>query len=169
MNTKTASQLIGSLAVITLTACGKGKTAVDDGLARDLAASSGSPAATGLELAPRAGNSQVVVSAIEAGPEAALRLARRVRRSQSRRRIRLRRKRRGTRLLRRRKSQCRRHRLSQLRRRAPAPAPPVRRANGPRIPHRCHQRQDRARSGEQQRGTYSTEAEIFRRMPWIRP
>lgn len=70
---RTAGLYIGGLAIVTAAACGKQSSPADGDLARDLAAAKG--AAPGLELAPRSGNSLVVVSAIEGGPAAAARRA----------------------------------------------------------------------------------------------
>jgi len=60
---------MAAAAVVGSAACGNRHTASDDGLARDLAAVGS--ASSDLQLAPRGGGSQTVVSAIEAGPTAA--------------------------------------------------------------------------------------------------
>src|SRR5437763_12883204 len=68
--TQKASLLIGTLAVMSAAACGRQRSPADAGLARDLAAAGGSTSSD-LQLAPHAGSAQTVVSAIEAGPQAA--------------------------------------------------------------------------------------------------
>ena len=156
MHTKRASQLIGTLVVIGAAACGK-NNAADGGLARDLAAAKSS--ASDLELAPHAGASQVVVSAIEGGPQAApaksvhAPVAKPAARSAPPR--------------------------VETRSVAPAPRPAVIATSSAPTPRTTSERapdpaplppaSGQSAKGERQNGTYSTEADIFRRMPWIRP
>jgi hypothetical protein len=157
---KTVGRIIAGLAVATLGACGKSGAPVDDGLARDLAAVKSS----GLELAPRGGGSQVVVSAIEGGPSAAPARSTRAPASSAARHA----------------APVRRKAVPSVKAPVPAhqaavatsaPVPAQRatseRAADPAPLPPASSTQNAAR--ERQRGTYSTEAEIFRRMPWIRP
>lgn len=161
MNTKRASQLICTLAVTATAACGK-SAAADNGLARDLAAAKGST--SGLELAPRAGASQVVVSAIEGGPQAAP--ARTAHAPAAKPAARPAPSRAAPQSVAppiapaphaavAATSSAPAHRATSERAPDPAPLPPASSAENS--------------NRERQRGTYSTEADIFRRMPWIRP
>jgi hypothetical protein len=163
MKTKGTSRFIGAFAALTVAvACGKGGAPVDDGLARDLAAAKGS--ASSLELAPRAGASQVVVSAIEGGPQAAPARATRAPIAKPTSHPA------APRIATRsvvpptapvphasvvESSPTTTQRATSERAPDPAPLPPAPSGQGT--------------TRERQRGTYSTEAEILRRMPWIRP
>ena len=151
--TRTAGLYIGGFAIVAAAACGKSGSPADGDLAHDLAAAKGS-AAPGLELAPRAGNSLVVVSAIEGGPQAAPKRA---------------------------VAPAPRpaapHAIPQLAAPTPSaaaaatpPAPqPTKTSERAADPAPLPPASGQGTNRERQRGTYSTEAEIFHRMPWIRP
>lgn len=160
MNTKRRSQLIGATVILAAAACGKSASPVDDGLARDLAAIKS--ASSDLELAPRAAKPQVVVSAIEGGPQAATARAPKAPSTRSESHA----------------PQTRAPkpavqtsvRSATVAEQAPAPAPaPAPRKTSERSADPAPLPSSGAAPREQQHGTYSTEAEIFRRMPWIRP
>lgn len=140
--------LVAAIALTATAACGRsssGAGAIDDGLQRDLAQAG----ASGLELAPKAGR-QVVVSAIEGGPRAApapaARRAPRPVQQPTRGRV--------------------------MARRAPSPSPaPVRErveVQAP-APEPVPAPAPRPTVQPRQPGVYSTEADVFRQMPWIRP
>jgi hypothetical protein len=139
--------IAGISALIGAAACGNGDRPIDNALKQDLAAVAGS----GVELAPRP-QSQVVISAIEAGltstPAAAPRKA--VPKAPSRS-------------------------VSPV---ASAPQPqqsvspePDRRAVSapPRAAEPAPLPPSTRPSAQRQSGTYKTEAEVFRQMPWIKP
>jgi hypothetical protein len=150
---------IAAAAVAGSAACGNGRSATDDGLARDLAAVGS--ATSDLQLAPRGGGSQTVISAIEAGPTSAPNTATRkpavkpVTHSAP---------------LRAAPQQTAPPPVS-VAQQAPSPAAPApatheKAAEPPPLPPFP----DAQGAGKaRQRGTYSTEAQIFQRMPWIRP
>jgi hypothetical protein len=138
-------------ALIGAAACNTSGSVADDGLKRDLAAAG----ASGLELAPTAGRSQVVVSAIEGGPTSAPKRAapKRTPTTSPRPTVRV----------------AEKH----VPARAPAPMPVV---NEPTpvatVPVREQAPAPSTRPAPapaQQKRVYKTEAEIFRDMPWIRP
>jgi hypothetical protein len=143
--------IAGIAALIGTAACNKSGPVADDGLKRDLAAAS----ASGLELAPTASRSQVVVSAIEAGPMSAPKRTS-TRRAPSPAP-------RGT------------AHVSAKQARSPSPKPspaaaesaPVAQPSAPEPTPAPITRPSSAAS--QQHRVYKTEAEIFRDMPWIRP
>lgn len=159
MQLRGSSRLISAVAVAALAACGKGASPVDDGLKRDLDAVNGT--GSSLELAPKNASSQVVVSAIESAPQAAPTRAPKVSAPKPVTRV------------------------AAPKVNTPAPAPAVHEqrsqtsvvAESPApAPRRNSERAadpaplpDQPSNRERQRGTYSTEAEIFQRMPWIRP
>ncbi len=150
---------IAAASVVATAACGNRHTPADDGLARDLAAVGS--ASSDLQLAPRGGGSQTVVSAIEAGPASAPQRA------------------------------AKKPAVKPVTHPAPLRAAPqrpttppvtvVQSAPQPAQPAPAPQEKagepaplppfpDAQGAGKtRQRGTYGTEAEIFQRMPWIRP
>jgi hypothetical protein len=125
-------------------ACGNRGSSSDDDLASDL------------QLAPRGGSAQTVVSAIEAGPKAApVHAAHKPVAKPASHPAPLR---------------------AAPQRSAPAPSAAVAQTTQPPAPSEKSSEPapisfpDAQGAGrERQRGTYSTEAEIFKRMPWIRP
>lgn len=142
--------LIAAIALVGTAACGRnsgGSHAMDDGLRSDLEQAG----ASDLELAPKTGR-QVVVSAIEGGPQAA----------------------RASAPLRTRQPVQQPRRQAVVARRAPAPTP----APTP-APHRVEAQAEapaarpapapQPQAQQRQPGVYSTEADVFRQMPWIRP
>lgn len=158
MRTRQVAVSFAAAIAVLLAACGKPNTAsMDEGLKQDLAAVGGS----GLELASRSSNQQMVVSAIEGGPTSAPAHAstkkptapkpvvhRTERPTQS---------------------------VAQLPTPAPVPAPVVT-APAPVIsspvepaPLPPAQTSTARQPARRQTGPYKTEAEIFRQMPWIRP
>jgi len=143
-------------ALAAATACGKTGSSNDEALKRDLAAATA--AGGDLELAPRTARPQVVMSAIEGAPAAAPKRAA-VARSSTPAPVR--------RTVQPRKTETATPRVAAKSeespapvRAEPAPAPAV---EPPPLPPAT-----RGPSSRQQ-GTYKTEAEIFRQMPWIRP
>jgi hypothetical protein len=144
--------LIAAIALVGTAACGRnsGSRAIDDGLRSDLEQAG----ASGLELAPKAGR-QVVVSAIEGGPQATPAAAPR------RTRQPVRQPRRQTVVARRPPAPTAATAAPATPRvEAEAPAPQPTPQPTPAPPPRAQQRQP---------GVYSTEADVFRQMPWIRP
>lgn len=142
--------------LVAATACGKSASSADEALQRDLAAATS--ASGDLELAPRAARSQMVVSAIEGGPTAA---PKRVAAARSSTPAPVRRP------IQPRKTETAAPRAAVESAQAPArvnaePAP------GPTVEPPPLPPATRGPSSRQQ-GTYKTEAEIFRQMPWIRP
>jgi hypothetical protein len=143
--------LIAAVAALTgAAACGNSSRPMDDGMKQDLAAAVGSK----FELAPSGRGSQVVVSAIEGGPKAtpAPAVQKPTVRPTSRPAT----------------------RVAANPTVAPAPAAqpavqqrttraPVREVEPPPLPPSTRQPTQR------QSGTYKTEAEVFRQMPWIKP
>ena len=149
-------------ALIGAAACNKDGSAVaDDALVRDLAAAgaAGAAGASGLELAPRTTQSQVVVSAIEAGETSA---PKRATPKQAPRPA----------------SHAAPH-LAKQQLPAPTAKPSPVVAEAPSAPPAAEPVPARApvvtrpapapAQQPQQRGVYKTEGEIFRQMPWIRP
>ncbi|MDB4873854.1 MAG: hypothetical protein JWM41_300 [Gemmatimonadetes bacterium] len=132
---------------------------MDDGLKKDLAAAG----PTGLELAPKSGKSQMVVSAIEGGPTSAPAPA-------SRKPVTKPTPRPAT-------------KLASNRTQAPAPAPQPKIAEPvPSYPSPAAEPAPAPRQTEpaplppaapqsqgRQKGVYKTEGDIFRQMPWIKP
>jgi hypothetical protein len=130
------------------TACGRNSGPMDAALKNDLAAVGGSS----VELAPRA-QPQVVISPIEAGPQASPVKASRKTTPKV-----------PTRAAPERVAVAQsapptptptstvRHEISPATTAEPAPLPPMSRA-----------------PAQRQQGTYKTEAEVFRQMPWIKP
>lgn len=141
----TAGALIGAAA------CGGSGQAMDDGLKKDLAAVSGN----GIELAPTSGQAQVVVSPIEAGEKSApvratrMPIARPVARPAPRVAS-------NTEVV-----------------ASPAPQPIVTAPRPTTAPSRAAEPAPlppmAPKPAERQSGTYKTEAEVFRQMPWIKP
>jgi hypothetical protein len=143
--------IAGIAALIGAAACNKSGPVADDGLKRDLAAAS----ASGLELAPTASRSQVVVSAIEAGPMSApKRMSPRRAPSPAPRGM---------------------SRVNAKQTRSPAPAPAPVAAEPAPVAERSATEPTPApvprpaSAASQEHRVYKTEAEIFRDMPWIRP
>jgi hypothetical protein len=66
---RTAGMIVAGMGIVATAACGNKTSSADRDLARDITAAGN--ASSSLELAPRGGSSQTVVSAIEAGPTAA--------------------------------------------------------------------------------------------------
>jgi outer membrane biosynthesis protein TonB len=149
--------LIGGIAVlIGAAACSNKSQPTDNGLKADLDAAVGS----GLQLAPKGNPSQVVVSALEGGPQSAPTHAapKRIPKPSPKPNI----------------------RVAAKQAPAPAPAPaPVQRtietapAAEPVPAPQPQQSPAAARPQQQpqrqQPGVYKTEGEIFKQMPWIRP
>jgi hypothetical protein len=142
--------------LVAATACGRNAGDADEGLERDLAAATTSSG--DLELAPSAARTQTVISAIEAGPAAAPKRAS-VAKSATPAPVR-------------RQTQPRKMETAAIEAAAeptPAPAPgnaepaPAPTVEPPPLPPATKGPSSR------QQGTYKTEAEIFRQMPWIRP
>lgn len=158
-----ASLIIGTFVGVAATACGK-SSAVDTSLASDLAAASGK--VSSLELAPQSSESRLVVSAVEAGPEASP--APRAPRAPAAKPT--------THAAPRHvapKAPAPRapaHTSVATAEPAPEPAPrPQPKATHERAPDPAPLPSMPSTGRERQHGTYSTEAEIFRQMPWIRP
>jgi hypothetical protein len=146
-----SSLIAAGSALIGVAACGRGNEPMDSDLKQDLAAVG---AGTSVELAPRAGQSQLVVSPIEAGPTSApVRMAH--------------------------KPTAKPTQHSALRIAAnvdpaPEPAPhPVVKQPAPSAPSRTAEPAPlppvAKQPAQRQPGTYKTEGDIFRQMPWIRP
>lgn len=148
-------RFIGAVAIVATAACGNRSTKVDDALARDLQAVG--RAGSDLQLAPRGGAPQTVVSAIEGGPTAApVHAAKKP------------------------AAKPVTHPAPQRSTPAPATRAVVQAEQAPQSPAPQPQKSaepdplppfpDAQGAGKaRQKGTYSTEADIFRRMPWIRP
>jgi hypothetical protein len=149
MSHRRVGLIAGIATLIGAAACNKSGSVADDGLRRDLAAAG----ASGLELAPTASRSQVVVSAIEGGSTSAPRRTS-LRRAPSPAP-------RGT------------ARVSAKQARSPAPAPGSAEAAPVAEPSPAEPASAPitrpASAASQQHRVYKTEAEIFRDMPWIRP
>jgi outer membrane biosynthesis protein TonB len=153
---------VGMVAAVALfagaAACSNKPQSVDAAFAADLKAASGG----GVELAPRGNPAQVVVSPLEGGPQAAPKKAapQQVNKPSTHAVTRV------------------ASRPEQVSAPTPAPAPevltpaptpqpaPVQQAPAPTPVVR---RPAPVQSQQRQPGTYKTEAEIFRQMPWIRP
>ena len=144
-------------ALLGVAACGNSSKPMDDGLKKDLAA-----AQSGNGLAPGA-SAQLVISADEAGPTAApVRTSHRpvpkptprpAPRLASNRSVQV-------------QAPTPQPVVTEPAPSAPAPVmdpAPVRQVEPPPLPPANRTGQDR------QKGTYKTEAEIFRQMPWIKP
>ena len=137
---KRAGLLVASAALIGAAACGNKNEPMDSSLKADIQSAAGG----GIELAPTAAKSQMVVSAIEGGPKVApAPAAKKPTPVRSRRPT---------------------VRTAEVQ--APAPEPvkeqPVIEAPTPRpAPVQSAPREDKR--------VYKTEAEIFRQMPWIKP
>ncbi len=167
-----ASFLAAAGALMGLAACGKQSTPMDDSLKSDLAAVGGTAptSGNGIELAPTSANSQMVVSAIEAGPTSAPAPA--------------------VKQIVPRPSPKPAERIASIRNlpveaptpapaqhvfqapttvtepmpaRAAAPLPAGKAAEPPPLPPAASNAQGR------QAGVYKTEAQVFRQMPWIKP
>jgi hypothetical protein len=158
MTTRRSAPFAAAIAVL-LAACGRpNKTSMDDGLKQDLAAIGGSS----VELAPKTASSQMVVSAIEGGPTSAPARASTKKPTAPKPVVK--------------PPQRPSQTIAEIPTPAQTPSPtpvvtspapvattPVEPAPLPPAP--VARRQQPAR----QNGTYKTEAEIFRQMPWIRP
>jgi hypothetical protein len=150
--TKRTSLIAAISALIGVAACGKSGGSMDDGLKQDLAAVGGN----GVELAPRMGKSQVVISAIEAGPTSEPTHADRKPAAKP--------------IL---------HpsaRVATHTEAAPAPAPAPAQVIEQRAPSASPHTAEPAplppmarQPAQRQSGTYKTEADVFRQMPWIKP
>lgn len=136
-------------ALIGAAGCDRSGPVADEGLKRDLAAAAGG----GLELAPTAPRSQVVVSSIEGGPSSTPKRASEKRTP----------------------TRSTRPTVRVADRQAPAPAPkPVATEPAPVVATPSQEQAPApitrpAPAPAQQKRVYKTEAEIFRDMPWIRP
>jgi len=136
-------------ALIGGTACNRSGPVADEGLKRDLAAAGGG----GLELAPTASRSQVVVSAIEGGPRSTPTRAAQTRTP----------------------TRSPRPTVRVAERQAPAPAPAPKSVTTdpvvapPTVEQAPAPITRPAPAPARQNRVYKTEAEIFRDMPWIRP
>jgi hypothetical protein len=142
---KRAGLIAAVSALIGAAACGNDTAPMDDSLKQDLAVVAGSA----VELAPKA-QSHMVISAIEAGPSAAPATATRktAPKTVARAVPKI-----GTAEAPKPSPEPEQRAVSAPTRAAePAPLPPSTRAPAQRQP-----------------GTYKTEAEIFRQMPWIKP
>jgi hypothetical protein len=138
-------------ALIGGTACNRSGPVADEGLKRDLAAAGGG----GLELAPTASRSQVVVSPIEGGPRSTPTRAAQKRTP----------------------TRSPRPTVRVAERQAPAPAPAPKSVTTDPSPVVAPPTVEQAPAPitrpapapARQNRVYKTEAEIFRDMPWIRP
>ena len=146
-----------TLAVVSVAACSRDRqNAVDPALAADLQAVSGGSSSSSLELAPASNKSQVVVSAIEGGPTSAPKRA-------------------STRPVYH-PTQRPAPRVATTRQVVNAPAPveaaPVE-APAPQPVEQIRQVQQAPAPApaptQRQPGVYKTEAEVFSKMPWIKP
>ena len=154
-----AGLVAAASAFVGLAACSGNTKPMDDGLKQDLAAAGPS----GLELAPNSASPQLVVSADEAGPTAAPRRAapRRVPRPTPNPARRL-----AANLAAPVASPAPQPVIAEP---APSVSPPAaepapsRRVEPPPLPPLNGSSQSR------QRGTYRTEADVFRQMPWVKP
>lgn len=138
-------------ALIGASACGGSDRSMDDGLKHDLAAISGS----GIELAPKAAQSQVVVSPIEAGEKSTPVRATR------------------TPIARPTTRPAPRVASNNEVVVSPTPQPVVTTPQPAAVPSRAAEPAPlppmAPKPGQRQSGTYKTEAEVFRQMPWIKP
>jgi hypothetical protein len=153
MLTKRTSLIATVSALIGVAACGKSGKSMDDGLKQDLAAVGGN----GVELAPRMGKSQVVVSAIEAGPTSEPTRAPRAVRKPATKTI---------------PSPSARVATETHTAPAPAPAQVIEQRAPTASPHATEPAPLPAMArqpAQRQSGTYKSEAEVFRQMPWIKP
>jgi len=150
-----------SIAMIALAACSNKTQPADASLKADLAAATGAANASvdgDIQLAPKAQQSQTVVSAIEGGPTSAPKRASVKHTPQP-------------------KPQPKPKPQTSVAQLPPAPAPvPQPQVTPPAptepqatIPAPRPQQLPAQQPQERQRGTYSTEAQIFKQMPWIRP
>lgn len=146
-----------SVAMVALAACSKKSQPLDASLKADLAAAAGTNANVGgdIQLAPGGASSRTVVSAIEGGPVSAPKRASAKPVNHTPRP----------------KPQPKAQ--TSVAQNAPAPAATPEPAPSAPVeapaPAPRPQPQPAEQPQQRQRGTYSTEADIFRRMPWIRP
>ena len=157
MKTRQVAASFAAAIAVLLAACGPSNTAsMDEGLKRDLAAVGGSS----VELAPKAANPQMIVSALEGGPTSApVRAARKPAATKpvvqpTKRPV---------------------QSVAQASTPAPRPAPvatepaPVEASPTEPAPLPPVQKPATRPQPSRQAGPYKTEAEIFKQMPWIRP
>lgn len=157
LSTIRAGYLALAVTVVAAAACGKQAAGADDSLTRDLAAAT--KANGDLELAPQSNRAQMVVSAIEGGPTAAPKRASSAPRTNTPAPVR-------------KKTQPVKTATATTRAAVePAPAPAPERAEPAPSPAVEPPPLPPATQGpsSRQKGTYKTEAEIFRQMPWIKP
>ena len=142
--------LIAAISLIGAAACGNDRERMDEALKHDLAAVAGS----GVELAPKA-QSQVVISAIEAGQTSARAVAARKTAPKAPPRA------------------VPKTAIAQAPEPShasqPTPAPERRSVPAPVPSEPAPLPASRRAPAQRQQGTYKTEAEIFRQMPWIKP
>jgi len=147
---KRAGLIAAGSALIVAAACGSNEEAMDESLKRDLASAAGN----GVELAPRTQTSQLVISPVEAAPASAPAAVKRKVAPKAPNR-----------------TPVRAATTAPVREQS-APAPTVERqtvatpaaaTEPPPLPPMTR------RPTQRQSGTYKTEAEIFRQMPWIKP
>jgi hypothetical protein len=146
--------------LVAATACGRTAADTDESLKRDLAAATTSGG--DLELAPSGARTQAVISAIEAGPTAAPKrasTAKSITPAPVRRQTQPRPQKTATAAIEAAAEPAQAPAPGNAEP-APAPAPTV---EPPPLPPAAKGPSSR------QQGTYKTEAEIFRQMPWIRP
>jgi outer membrane biosynthesis protein TonB len=157
--TTRAGLIAVSAALIGAAACSKTSPTMDSGLKKDLAAA----APSSLELAPQATQAQVTVSAIEAGPESAPKAAapKKVTRPTTKPAPHV---------------AAPRREVAQ----APLPQPKIVTAQAAPTPQPVPQAAPApakepapltqpVQARGRQPGVYSTEAQVFAKMPWIRP
>ncbi len=158
MTTRHIAASFAAASAVLLGACGRSNTAsMDEALKQDLAAIGGSS----MELAPKAANQQMVVSAIEGGPTSAPARTSTKKPTAPKPVVR--------------PPQRPIESVAQLPTPTPAPAPvvtspaPVEASPVEPAPLPPMQAPVARRQQKRQAGPYKTEAEIFRQMPWIRP
>ena len=158
MKTRQVAASFAAAIAVLLAACGGSSTpSMDEGLKRDLVAVGGSS----VELAPKAANPQIVVSAIEGGPTSAPVRASSKKPSAPKPKVQP-----PTRPV---------ESVAQASAPAPRPAPvvtapvPVESSPIEPAPLPPVQKPVTRPQPTRQTGPYKTEAEIFKQMPWIRP
>jgi hypothetical protein len=162
LNKQRAGLTVAALALVAAAACSKESQPVDSSLKADLAAVSGSS----LELAPTTAKAQVVVSSIEEGPQSApapashAPVAKPAPRAPKAVAPRPARQRTPT------STPTPKQAVADI---APQPEP-VEQAPAPtQVEQPAPAPIQRPTQQQRQPGTYKTEAEVFRQMPWIKP
>lgn len=153
-----------SIAVAGLTvlgACSNKSQAVDESLKADIAAANGNASPNDLQLAGSSNKSQVVVSAIEGGPESAPKKAAPAKVAKPSPK--------PVTHVAKQDAPVPAPQAQAPREEAPAPSPaPVQAAPAPQAPEPAPI-QAPVREPQRDGRVYKTEGEIFRQMPWIRP